>query len=176
MKVGIIFGGPSREREIAFAGGRTVYDNLNKSLFEAIPIFVDSNRNFILLDWQYVYKGTIRDFYPPVSSLPDSPNNFQIYMESLGQLSDEDLNALISQVGKPIQLHELGGLIDVVFLSLHGIFGEDGQIQGLLDSLQIPYTGSGVRACAIGMDKAYQKKLMESSGFDCPEVIVRIVK
>jgi len=71
LKIGILFGGPSREREIAFAGGRTVYDNLNKSLFEPVPIFVDSHRNFILLDWQYIYKGTIRDFYPPVSELPE---------------------------------------------------------------------------------------------------------
>ncbi|HIF15606.1 MAG TPA: hypothetical protein EYQ86_09985, partial [Bacteroidetes bacterium] len=61
MRIGIFFGGPSREREISFAGGRTIYDNLNKELFEAVPIFVDSNRQFILLDWEFVYKGTIRD-------------------------------------------------------------------------------------------------------------------
>ena len=48
MRIGIIFGGPSREREISFAGGRTIYDNLNKELFEAVPIFVDSNRQFML--------------------------------------------------------------------------------------------------------------------------------
>ena len=42
LKVGVVFGGSSREREVSFAGGRTVYDNLNKSLFEPIPIFVDS--------------------------------------------------------------------------------------------------------------------------------------
>ena len=51
IKVGIFLGGPSREREIAFAGGRTVYDNLDKTLFEPIPIFVDSLGNFILLNW-----------------------------------------------------------------------------------------------------------------------------
>ena len=65
IKVGIFFGGNSREREVSFAGGRTVYDNLDKSLFEAIPIFVDSFNNFILLDWKYIYKGSIRDFYVP---------------------------------------------------------------------------------------------------------------
>ena len=52
MRVGIFFGGKSREREISFAGGRTVYDNLDKGLFEAIPIFIDSLGQFILLDWQ----------------------------------------------------------------------------------------------------------------------------
>lgn len=172
IKVGILFGGPSREREIAFAGGRTVYDNLNKSLFEPIPIFIDSHCNFILLDWQYVYKGTIRDFYPPVSALPDSPNEFQIYLESLGDLSPEALDQIISKVGRKIELSELSDYIDIAFLALHGSFGEDGQIQGLLESLLIPYTGSGIRACAIGMDKAFQKKIMEMAGFACPEVIV----
>ena len=55
MRVGIFFGGQSREREISFAGGRTVYDNLNKALFEPIPIFVDSLGNFILLNWESGY-------------------------------------------------------------------------------------------------------------------------
>ena len=100
MKAGILFGGPSREREIAFAGGRTVYDNLNKSIFEAVPIFIDSNRNFILLDWQYIYKGTIRDFYPPVDHLPASPNAFQIYIESLGNISNSRQNEIIEKVAR----------------------------------------------------------------------------
>ncbi len=169
MKVGILFGGPSREREIAFAGGRTVYDNLDKSLFEPIPIFIDSLRNFILLDWQYIYKGTIRDFYPPIQVLPHTPNAFQVYIESLPA---EQVEAAIRLVGRKIELTELPHLIDLAFLSLHGEYGEDGQLQGLLDSLQIPYTGSGIRACTIGIDKAFQKKMMESAGFPTPQVVV----
>ncbi|MFQ3576802.1 MAG: hypothetical protein SNJ77_10245, partial [Cytophagales bacterium] len=60
MKVGIFFGGQSREREVSFAGGRTVYDNLDKTLFEPIPVFVDSLGRFVLLEWQFLYKGSIR--------------------------------------------------------------------------------------------------------------------
>ena len=171
LKVGIIFGGPSREREISFAGGRTVYDNLNKSLFEAVPLFVDSHRNFILLDWQYVYKGTIRDFYPPVSALPDSPNQFQVYLESLKDLTPDARDAMMRQVGRPVALAEIADLVDVAFLALHGNFGEDGQIQGLLETLNIPYTGSGIRASSIGMDKAFQKKIMSAAGFPCPHIM-----
>jgi len=171
LKVGIIFGGPSREREISFAGGRTVYDNLNKSLFEAVPLFVDSHRNFILLDWQYVYKGTIRDFYPPMSALPDSPNQFQVYLESLKDLTPDARDAMMRQVGRPVALAELADLVDVAFLALHGNFGEDGQIQGLLETLNIPYTGSGIRASSIGMDKAFQKKIMSAAGFPCPHIM-----
>ncbi len=169
MKIGIIFGGPSREREISFAGGRTVYDNLDKTLFEPVPIFVDSHRNLILLDWPFLYKGTIRDFYPPVEFLPESPNEFQVYVESLRDL---DNDALIRKIGKKIEWADLPRLIDMAFLALHGEFGEDGQIQGFMESLRIPYTGSGIRACSIGMDKAFQKKMMESGDFNTPEVMV----
>ncbi|HRX29942.1 MAG TPA: ATP-grasp domain-containing protein [Saprospiraceae bacterium] len=171
IRVGIFFGGPSREREISFAGGRTVYDNLDKSLFEAIPIFIDSNRRLIQLDWQYVYKGTIRDFYPPVEFLPPSDNPFQIYIESLGKLDDETYLALCQKVGNPIEWHDIPHLIDIAFLALHGIFGEDGQIQSILESINVPYTGSGVLPCAIGMDKSVQKKLMQDADFVMPTLL-----
>ncbi len=172
IKVGIFFGGPSREREISFAGGRTVYDNLNQSLFEAIPIFVDSRKNFILLDWQFVYKGSIRDFYPPVDQLPPSPNNFQVYLESLGQLSPQQQDLIISRVGRKIDPEELPKLINLAFLALHGEYGEDGQIQKELEDLRIPYTGSGITASEIGMDKAVQKEMMLAKGFSSPKVVV----
>lgn len=172
IKVGIFFGGPSREREISFAGGRTVYDNLNKSIFEALPIFVDSHRNFILLDWQYIYKGTIRDFFPPVDTTPPSPHHFQVYLESLGELSDEQQETIMQKVGRRIAPEELPQLINVAFLALHGEYGEDGQLQKELTDLRIPYTGSGVRACQIGMDKAWQKELMSEKGFATPAVTV----
>jgi D-alanine-D-alanine ligase len=172
IKVGIFFGGPSREREISFAGGRTVFDNLDKALFEAVPIFVDSQRRLILLDWPFVYKGTIRDFYPPVKFLPDANSPFQIYVESLQHLNPAQEYDMLSTVGQPIQFADLSKHIDFAFLALHGSFGEDGQIQGLLESLQIPYTGSGIRACSIGIDKVFQKKMMESAGFNTPPMLV----
>src|SRR3954470_13527391 len=130
IKVGIIFGGQSKEREISFAGGRTVYDNLNKFLFEAIPIFVDSFGNFIELKWEFIYKGTIRDFYPPVEFLPaNSP--FQLYAENLGSLDEEKQLQLSEKIGKKVSLDQLKKKIDLAFLCLHGPFGEDGRIQGL---------------------------------------------
>ncbi|MCP4441382.1 MAG: D-alanine--D-alanine ligase [Aureispira sp.] len=170
MRIGIFFGGVSREREISFAGGRTVYDNLDKSLFTPVPIFIDSFGNMILLDWQYLYKGTVRDFYPPVAHLPESPHQFQVYIESLENLADTELQDLIAKVGKPVAIADLPNLIDFGFLALHGELGEDGQIQGLLDSLHIPYSGSGIRASSIGMDKGFQKKLMEAGGFHTPNM------
>ena len=172
MKVGIFFGGSSREREISFAGGRTVYDNLDKSLFEAVPIFVDSLNNLILLDWQFIYKGTIRDFYPTTEFIPESKFGFQMYVESLNSLTDADLNKMIEQVGRKISFEELPNLIDFAFLCLHGNNGEDGSVQGFLQWLKIPYSGSGILPSAIGMDKAVQKKLMVAEGFEVPKYTI----
>lgn len=169
IKIGILFGGRSKEREISFAGGRTVYDNLNKSIFEAIPLFVDSFGNFVLLDWNFVYKGTIRDFYPPVEFIPASNTDFQYYAENLGALTVKQQDELISKIGKKVEATELASLIDFAFLALHGPYGEDGRIQGLLEYLHIPYSGSGILPSAIGIDKSVQKKLMINAGFNSPK-------
>jgi UDP-N-acetylmuramate--alanine ligase len=168
IRAGIFFGGPSREREISFAGGRTVFDNLDKSLFRPVLFFVDSARQLIELDWHYIYRGTIRDFYPPAEFLPPSPNGFQIYLESLLADTSFDPAAAAARVGKRLAWSDLPGRIDLAFLALHGAFGEDGQLQGMLEALDIPYTGSGILASAIGMDKRFQKKLMKAAGFAGP--------
>ncbi|RZK95905.1 MAG: D-alanine--D-alanine ligase, partial [Hymenobacter sp.] len=169
MKIGIFFGGTSREREISFAGGRTVFDNLDKGLFQPVPIFVDSQGHFILLDWQYLYKGTIRDFYPPVAALPATRHPWQVYIESLGELSQEALTELISHVGRQVEASELPKLMDFAFLALHGPGGEDGAIQGLLEWVGIPYSGSGILPSALGIDKIAQKRLMQAAGLATPK-------
>ncbi|MBI1221469.1 MAG: D-alanine--D-alanine ligase [Bacteroidetes bacterium] len=168
IRVAILFGGSSREREVSFSGGRTVYDNLDKSLFEAIPIFVDSFNKLTILDWSYVYKGSIRDFYPPIDYLPDSPNAYQIYAESLDPSQADELRR---KIGRPIQIEDLKSLCDIVFLALHGKNAEDGSIQGMLEWLEIPYTGSGIFASAFGINKRIQKQLFEQSSWSNPSWI-----
>ncbi|MBI3511261.1 MAG: D-alanine--D-alanine ligase [Bacteroidetes bacterium] len=168
MRIGIIFGGFSKEREISFAGGRTVFDNLDKSLFDAVPVFVDSFGNFILLNWEFIYKGSIRDFYPPVEMVPDSPGEFQVYAESLNP-GEKVIDEMITVLGEKILPSELKNNFDLAFLCLHGPFGEDGRIQGMFEYLGIPYTGSGVLPSAIGINKVIQKKLMVNAGFNSPQ-------
>lgn len=168
IRVGILFGGNSREREVSFAGGRTVYDNLDKNLFEPVPYFVDSFGTVIELKWEFIYRGTIRDFYPTATWLPASPNGFQVYVESL-DISNEEYDQMIAEVGRRTSFDEIALHVDLIFLALHGEDGEDGRIQGLLEWYQIPYTGSGILASAIGIDKVVQKELMKSFGFTLPE-------
>lgn len=165
MRIGIIFGGQSREREISFAGGRTVYDNLNKALFSPVPIFIDSLGNFILLDWQFLYKGTIRDFYPYANLTPKSEHFFQIYAESIA--FDKDvIEKSIEKIGRKIQPEELKDLVDFAFLTLHGPYGEDGNIQGILEWYGIPYSGAGILPGSIGIDKGIQKDILKNAGFE----------
>jgi len=168
MRIGIFFGGNSREREVSFAGGRTVYDNLNKGLFEPVPIFVDSFGNLVLIDWHFLYKGSIRDFYPPIDYLRNSPHQFQVYAEQLQKADSSFQSDLIKDLGQRIRWEELKEHIDFAFLALHGRNGEDGRIQGILEWLDIPYSGSGIEASAFGMNKASQKLRMSKFGYDVP--------
>lgn len=167
MRIGIVMGGPSREREVSFAGGRTVYDNLDRRLFTPVPLFVDSRGRLVHLDWPYLYKGTLRDFYPPAHALPPGP--FAPYSEQLEGLSDADFDGLLAELGTPIPIGTLAKHIDMAFLTLHGAFGEDGAIQGVLQWLGIPYTGAGLFGSALGIDKRLQRALLPQLGFASPK-------
>lgn len=163
IKVGILFGGKSREREISFAGGRTVYDILDKTLFEPIPIFIDSIGNFILLQWSYMYKGTIRDFYPSSEILANTNKAYKLYIDSF--TDEKQIEKEINKIGRKISIEEIKTNIDIVFLALHGSYGEDGTIQGLLDFYNIPYTGTGIYGSVIGINKDLQKKILSINHF-----------
>lgn len=136
IKVGIFFGGPSREKELSFLEGRMVYEHLNKSLFEAIPIFVDAMQQFHLAKPIHLYQT-------------------------------EQLKTLPS-----LDAESFPTLINFAFLCLHGPFGEDGQIQTLLETLRIPYSGSSLQANELGINTILQRNFLTEKGFDCPKSIV----
>ncbi|MFN8357402.1 MAG: D-alanine--D-alanine ligase [Spirosomataceae bacterium] len=159
MRIGIFFGGVSREREISFLGGKTALENIDKSLFTAIPVFVDGKGNFILINEDLIYRPEIRDFYPPASFVPDS---FKVYSESL-ELSADDEERMIATVGKRLYPHEFGQHFDYVFIAMHGPGCEDGTIQGLLEWYGIPYHGPDILSSGISMDKIYQNYLIEKT-------------
>lgn len=161
MRIGIFFGGQPREREISFAGGKTVFENINKALFTPVPVFVDSLGNFILIDNQYLYENSIRDFYPPKSFIED--DTFSVYVESL---LAEGINQdkMIAQIGKQIEPKDFKQYFDIAFIAMHGPQLEDGAIQGLMEWYGIPYTNSGLMGSSIGIDKVAQNQLIELVG------------
>jgi UDP-N-acetylmuramate--alanine ligase len=171
MRIGILMGGSSREREISFAGGRTVFDNLDKAAYEAVPIFVDSFRRPVLLNWQLLYKGSIRDFWPSSELLIGTDTRFQPYIEQLAGLTEAQYEAALRTIGQPISWEDLARHIDFAFLTLHGESGEDGSIQGMLQWLGIPYSGSGILGSGLGFDKTTLREMMQNMGLASPAYV-----
>jgi D-alanine-D-alanine ligase len=79
---------------------------------------------------------------------------------------------MMKRLGKPLTADRFKDHFDFAFLCLHGPFGEDGKIQGLLEYHGVPYSGSGILPSAIGIDKPVQKKLMKAAGFPSPKFII----
>lgn len=156
LKVGIFFGGQSREREISFLGGKTAFEHIDKRYFEPVLIFVDSIGNFIKVDSDILYQPDIRSFYPS----KNQNNGYRVYIESLGPLRDSQLYKLIYKIGSQVKVEELKQLIDFAFVIMHGPYAEDGNIQGLLEWLNIPYMGPGILPSGVGINKPFQNELM----------------
>ncbi len=154
MRIGIFFGGPSREREISFAGGKTAYEHLDKQLFEAIPIFVDSFGRFIRVQPEVLYKKEIRDFFPAQNQ---DATSYRLYAESFPELATQEVAA---EIGDLIQPKDFSQHFDFAFLAMHGPDCEDGAIQGLLEWYRIPYSGPGLMGSAVGIDKILQNEMI----------------
>lgn len=160
MRIGIFFGGPAREREISFAGGKTAMAHINKALFSPIPIFVDSLGNFILIQHDLIFKDSIRDFFPP-ASYQTAP--FSVYIESLASLHPSEYDSIIQEIGTRISPDQFKEHIDFAFIAMHGPGAEDGSIQGLMEWFGIPYSGPGILGSAIGIDKSKQNEWLKKS-------------
>ncbi|GIV23241.1 MAG: hypothetical protein KatS3mg025_0900 [Bacteroidia bacterium] len=170
MRIGIFFGGASREREVSYAGGRTVYDLLDRRYFQPIPLFLDAFHRVVRLEPRFLYYGMITDFFPPPDQVPPQVR-FPIYAEQLWYPERSAYLRALTQLGPVLSWESLAKEIDVAFLVLHGLGGEDGSIQGLLEQLGIPYTGAGIAASAWGMDKLAQRAWLKAHGFPVPSYV-----
>lgn len=172
MRIGIFFGGPAREREISYAGGKTAYENMDKSLFTPVLVFVDSLGNFILTDESTLYHAGIRAFYP---GLAFKEGGFEVYIESLQQqLSQIELEELMHGIGTPIQPQDFKKYFDFAFIILHGPDCEDGAIQGLMEWHKMPYMGPGLLGSAVSIDKILQnEQIARANGQEKKMAVVR---
>ncbi len=162
IKIGVFFGGISREREISFSGAKTISQTLNRSLFEPVYILVDSLGKFIKINpIQFEHKA-ISHFYPTQESIPEEYDEFSpVYIETLEDLTKEKHRNIMEQVGTPILTENLSEHIDFALLMLHGTFAEDGMLQGLFEWLQIPYSGCGIFSSSFSIDKHLQQVVNE---------------
>jgi len=149
MRVAVIFGGRSEEHEVSLASARSVMDAMDQEKYEIIPIGITKGGSWIASG-------------DPMEALAvDDPRVSQ----SAALLSDPSRRGLWSLEEKARAIHATRLTdIDVVFPVLHGPYGEDGTVQGLLELTGLPYVGAGVTASAVGMDKVIFKDVMRAHG------------
>jgi D-alanine-D-alanine ligase len=144
LRIGVLFGGRSGEHEVSLASAASVIRALDPEKYEVVPIGISKDGRWL------VGTGSLKMLADVLKSgdrvvLPADP-------------SAAALVPLGPATGQP------SVSVDVVFPVLHGTFGEDGTVQGLLELAGLPYVGAGVLASAVGMDKDAQKRLFEQAG------------
>jgi len=149
LRVGVIFGGRSGEHEISLISARSVMGAMDPEKYEIVPIGITKEGAWIASGdpMEALVTGDM-SLSAPATLLPDPSRG------GLMRLEEKEGQAILSLLAE----------LDVVFPVLHGTYGEDGTIQGLLDLAGIPYVGAGVTASALGMDKAIFKRLMQAHG------------
>jgi len=146
LRVGVIFGGRSGEHEVSLVSAASVIRALDPEKYEAVPIGISK-------EGRWLVGSSAQKLLPEVLRTG----------RSVMLPADPSAAALVPLDGTPAA----GGppvRVDVVFPVLHGTYGEDGTVQGLLELAGLPYVGSGVIGSAVGMDKDMQKRLFRQEG------------
>lgn len=147
IRVAVLYGGPTCEHEVSLASATNVIENLDRSLFEVVPIGIDKQGSWFLGD--------------------DINKYIRLQCEDERKLFKptyfgKKFQQFLCQEHNPQQHSQT--LFDVVFPVIHGALGEDGTIQGLFELANIPYVGCGLLASSVGMDKEVAKRLIMHAG------------
>lgn len=159
VRVAVVFGGRSSEHAISCVSAGSVLRHLDRRRFDVVPVGITPDGAWV--------RGT------------DDPERLAIHDGVLPSV-DAPRGAVVRPgepthgwlVVDPGRAGELLAGVDVVFPVLHGPFGEDGTIQGLLEIAGLPYVGAGVLASAAGMDKEFTKKLLAADGLPVGDLVV----
>ena len=156
LRVGIIYGGRSGEHEVSLASAAAVFQNLDPARYEAVPIRIDKDGRWSLpaeppkvMKAADVIKGALAAGQGSGSHPADAAR---------------EAHMVAHPGGDTLMTGSTGVKLDVVFPVLHGPYGEDGTVQGLLELANVPYVGAGVLASAVGMDKAAMKLAFAAKG------------
>ncbi len=135
-------GGISSEREVSLESGRNIFTKMDRGKYDPVPVFMDGEARF----WEIPLKLLMRN-------------------------STADIEMDLEEEAKRIPYEEMPSRFDFVYIGLHGKYGEDGCLQGLLELLRVPYTGSGVLGSALGMDKYAARKVLSAAGIAVPATL-----
>src|SRR5687768_4241788 len=160
LRVGIIYGGRSGEHEVSIASAAAVVQNLDKQRYEAIPIRIEKDGRWLLADRLPVSSSAAEVIEHARTHTTQRLGRGGREAHLLAHPGDEQMMTIERGATPSIT----GLALDVVFPVLHGPYGEDGTVQGLLELANIPYVGAGVLASAVGMDKAMMKLVFAAKG------------
>ena len=168
IRVGVLAGGASAERQISLASGLQIAEQLPKDRYEVVmldPLALMAHHP-ALTDEQRALAARLSAGGGTAEALPERDRELPARMQDTMHRAS---SALLSASSA---LSPTGDRIDVAFIALHGPWGEDGKIQGVLETFGIPYTGSGVLASALAMDKVMAKSVLAANGIDVPRGVV----
>jgi D-alanine-D-alanine ligase len=157
IRVGVIFGGRSGEHEVSLASARSVMAAIDRSKYDVVPVGITK-------DGRWIASGD------PMKALAAGDAGASRPAALLGDPSHRALMRL-EETERAVEATRLTEL-DVVFPVLHGPYGEDGTMQGLLELAGIPYVGAGVIGSSVGMDKAIFKDVMLAHGLPVVDYLV----
>lgn len=174
LRVAVLMGGKSAEHEISLVTGREVVKNLNPRKYDVLPIVVSRDG----LTWQ-ITSNEKKVGLPTIKNMTE-PAKLKKGQQSMKRDAGGGLSEARIQIRSKLDVGRAlfdsskttTTGIDVVFIAMHGPNGEDGTIQGFLELLGLPYTGSGVLASALGMDKFYSRKLFIQAGLTTPDYVI----
>jgi D-alanine-D-alanine ligase len=147
LKLAIIFGGKSTEHYVSIESARSIISYIDKSKYEVLVIGIDKSGKWILNQaTKYL-----------INAGPEMSTQTEIKTEIALSVDEKILTVIDSKTH-----HRLNN-IDVVFPVIHGTFGEDGTLQGLLKALNVPFVGADILGSAIGMDKDVMKRLLRDA-------------
>jgi D-alanine-D-alanine ligase len=162
IRVGIVFGGRSGEHEVSLRSARSVMAAIDKDKFEVVPIGISKEGHWMIGgDPMRALMARVdpRLLRAPVKDAAEEPSSTDTN-EHGRELAISNTVHGADLVPRAALLDEL----DVIFPVLHGPFGEDGTVQGLLELAGLPYVGAGVTSSAVGMDKILFKDVMKAHG------------
>jgi D-alanine-D-alanine ligase len=179
LRVGVIYGGRSGEHEVSLASGAAVFANLDRQRYDPVPLLIDRDGRW-----------TIPDRPPQSASAADAIGRARQEALRTGRNPREvhlvphpsEETAVTIERGVPSEAADrdvayITGLhFDVLFPVLHGPYGEDGTVQGLLELANVPYVGAGVLGSAAGMDKAVMKTLFAARGLPVVDQVVLLAR
>lgn len=166
IRIAIVFGGRSAEHAVSCVTAGSVLAALDRERYEIVPVGIASDGRWVLTADDSKRLEIRGGELPSVDGAVDGAGH------SLALPADPSIRGLVAV--DPGEGSRRLGEVDVVFPLLHGPYGEDGTLQGLLELARIPYVGSGVLSSAASMDKHYMKMLLAGSGLPVgPYVVVR---